>query len=1079
MTRFIVLPAFYVLISFIGLAHGQDWPTYMHDGFRSGVTDAQLELPLKGAWTFKALHPPAPAWGEPARQDFFHDHFDLRAVETYDRAFHAVANADTVYFASSSQSKVYALNAETGAVRWIFFAEGPIRFAPALSDGRLYVGSDDGCVYCLSGKDGALLWKRRVAPDERMIPGNGRMISLWPVRTGLVVDQGLVYCTAGLFPEQGTYLAALDARTGSVKYRQRLKVAPQGYILASAQRLYLPTGRTNPAIFSREQGNAEGQLPSAGGAYAVLTEDVLVTGPGRGPKRLQADDVQAKDTVATFGGLRMVVSSSVAYMQSEQQLAAFDRGRYLSLSRERTQLQRTRSTLQKSLKKMEAAEAEKARTQIEELNARIKQLDAKMKACYLWTTDCGYPYSLIVAGKTLFAGGDGEVAAVDSETGSVVWKGQVEGRAYGLSVAGRSLFVSTDGGRIHCFRRSGLGQWQAIVSEVRSNHGPQDDLSERYEKAADTIIQQISSRKGYCLVLDCGEGRLAYELARRTGLEIVAVESDAEKANKARRLLDAAGFSNRAVVHHHAGGKLPYTSYFANLVVSDGMLRGDPLPDGPRELLRVLRPCGGTLILGTPTEADADSEMQKWGQAISSDWHVTNDGDFTWGRFTRGSLDGSGEWTHIYAEPGNSACSGDRLVKGPLTPQWFGEPGPRDMIDRHHRNVPPLSRDGRLFVPGDNMIFGMDAYNGAILWRVDVPVSRRLGAFLDGGSMAVDEHALYLAAADRCHAYDVRDGQLRSSFTMPQLGNDETHEWGVVAYLDTILLGSGCKPVAPYRETSRAADEALWYRDMKLVTSDCLFAKDKRNDALLWTYRDGVVLNTTIVIAAGRIYFLETHSPQALADETGRMSVKTLFAGGEQYLVALEPDSGRTAFKKKIDVSHFEEPVYLNFGQGVLLLSGSRLVDKSIRYYYDAYDAQTGDELWHAEHDSGLAIDGGHGEYNRHPTIVGGIAYAWPYAYDLRTGKRVDDWKFDRRGHGCGGVSASAQCLFWRGLNPWMYDLGSQGGPTRLNSVTRPGCWINMIPAGGLLLIPEASSGCTCGFSMQTSLAYIPESSLR
>ena len=45
MTRLIVLPAFCVFIAFIGLAHGQDWPTYMHDSFRSGVTDAQLELP--------------------------------------------------------------------------------------------------------------------------------------------------------------------------------------------------------------------------------------------------------------------------------------------------------------------------------------------------------------------------------------------------------------------------------------------------------------------------------------------------------------------------------------------------------------------------------------------------------------------------------------------------------------------------------------------------------------------------------------------------------------------------------------------------------------------------------------------------------------------------------------------------------------------------------------------------------------------------------------------------------------------------------------------------------------------------
>jgi hypothetical protein len=209
------------------------------------------------------------------------------------------------------------------------------------------------------------------------------------------------------------------------------------------------------------------------------------------------------------------------------------------------------------------------------------------------------------------------------------------------------------------------------------------------------------------------------------------------------------------------------------------------------------------------------------------------------------------------------------------------------------------------------------------------------------------------------------------------------------------------------------------------------------------------------------------------------MPVKTLFAGSDQYLVALDRKSGEAVFKQKLDVSHFEEPVYLNFGQGVLLLSGSRMIDKSIRYYYDAFDAENGRELWHADHDSELRIDGGHGEYNRHPTIVGGIAYAWPYAYLLRTGERIESWKFDRRGHGCGGISASAHCLFWRGGNPWMYDLGPQGGPARLNSVSRPGCWLNMIPAGGMLLIPEASSGCTCGFPLQTSLAYIPESSLQ
>jgi outer membrane protein assembly factor BamB len=270
---------------------------------------------------------------------------------------------------------------------------------------------------------------------------------------------------------------------------------------------------------------------------------------------------------------------------------------------------------------------------------------------------------------------------------------------------------------------------------------------------------------------------------------------------------------------------------------------------------------------------------------------------------------------------------------------------------------------------------------------------------------------------------------------------------------------------------------------MKVVVSDYLFAFDKTGGGVLWTYRGGLVLNTTLVLGGGRMYFIETYSPKALADELGRMPVKTLFDGGEQYLVALDAQTGATLFKTKIDVTNFEEPVYLNYAKDTLLLSGSRLIrdpntgpaEGSVRYYFRAFDANSGQVLWDAAHDTDLAIDGAHGEYNHNPTIVDETVYAWPYAYDLRTGAMLNEWKFDRRGHGCGGVTASAQCLFWRGGNPWMYDLGPGGGPQRLNKVTRPGCWINIIPAGGLVLVPESSSGCTCSFPLQTSMAFIPK----
>jgi hypothetical protein len=52
-------------------------------------------------------------------------------------------------------------------------------------------------------------------------------------------------------------------------------------------------------------------------------------------------------------------------------------------------------------------------------------------------------------------------------------------------------------------------------------------------------------------------------------------------------------------------------------------------------------------------------------------------------------------------------------------------------------------------------------------------------------------------------------------------------------------------------------------------------------------------------------------------------------------------------------------------------------------------------------------------------------------------------------------------------------DVESTEG-IQLTGVTRPGCWLNIIPANGLVLVPESSSGCTCAYSIQSSLAFAP-----
>jgi len=89
------------------------------------------------------------------------------------------------------------------------------------------------------------------------------------------------------------------------------------------------------------------------------------------------------------------------------------------------------------------------------------------------------------------------------------------------------------------------------------------------------------------------------------------------------------------------------------------------------------------------------------------------------------------------------------------------------------------------------------------------------------------------------------------------------------------------------------------------------------------------------------------------------------------------------------------------------------------------------------------------------------------------TGERVPS-EFLRPGHSCGVTSASADALFYRSYCGAMAGLTDDSGVSLFGAI-RPGCWISMIPAGGVMLMPEASSGCTCSFPIRCSMALVPK----
>jgi hypothetical protein len=175
-----------------------DWPVFRASNLRDGR--ATCPVPEKLAQLWKTDLPGLPTAVTVARGRLF------------------VGCSDT--------HTLFCLDAENGARLWSYTAGGPIDSPPACASGRLFFGSHDGWVYCLTQVDGQLVWRFRAAPQQRRIVVYGQLESPWPVHGAVLVQDGKVYALAGrsMHLDGGLLLHVLDARSGAVL--QQLRMTP-------------------------------------------------------------------------------------------------------------------------------------------------------------------------------------------------------------------------------------------------------------------------------------------------------------------------------------------------------------------------------------------------------------------------------------------------------------------------------------------------------------------------------------------------------------------------------------------------------------------------------------------------------------------------------------------------------------------------------------------------------------------------------------------------------------------------------------------------------------------------------------
>ncbi len=1112
-------------------AVGEDWPTYAHDNQRTGVTNEDVVPPLGLAWVFEPAFEPAEGW--PLNVNGYGAHKNAPNVN-YDDA-HQVTVVDSVaYFAASGENRVYAIDAAKGEVLWTFTTGAAPRLAPTIWKRRAYFGSDDGWVHCLNARTGKPIWKLNAARSAQRLLGYGRFASVWPVRAGVMIDGGVAYFTAGLFPSEGVHLYAVDAETGKLIYQRSLNgtgnngPSPQGYPLADDDSIFL-TSRVDPTRWSKQNGEAIAfATPNPivnksheyrfyrGGSYAQLWNDRIVFGqaallaydPDAPWKDKYGRQLKGSLVFNWFNARRVAFKDDLAMIATDYHILAVKQDRLAQMANtvcrefEESYKKHRVATCEAGLAEIARHGADTQRGKAirdgslrwslkafeEEWPAASTALFAKFAKQSKWMTPIKANDVMVLARNVIYAGGEDKVVALAADTGKILWKWKSDSRVRGLALANGRLYVSTIDGKVRCFQQGNRDDSRVVLGDVV----PSPDPDPRYTSIAAKIIRDTSVRDGYCLIIGGGDGQLAAALAKNTRLTIEVIDDDPDEIAGAQSWLAQqklyGGRINLIAVDEDSHRRLPYPPYNFNLVIDQRTFVDSTLSTPIEEMVRVTRPQGGHLILGATSGKIPRLALPQRHQS-SGEISVKLTENILY--IQRNKEPGTANWTHNYANAANTYCSEDSAAKGPFGVLWYGNPGPRKRIDRHARGPVPLVVDGVALLTGYDLVMAYDIYNGRKFWERWMPGATREALPAGTSNLAADENFFYVVVNnEQCLQLDRETGETRNTFR-PR--NDaEPSYWGWIARDGDLLLGSRSRHDARRRRASNRL-------------ADGLFAIRLNDGATAWTYSDGDIEHDGIAVADGKVFFVDRN----LTDAEKRTALKTTAEDREVKdrgvdrrgnpiepdlgkLVALNLRDGSVAWQKPFDFSDVTvDDRITGRPSGFICMVKNKIVVVagigSIGHPYQEYRkgefARRSMYAFGAE--SGQLIWGGRRNYRKRPIVVGDYVYAEPGAWHLKTGAprlvtnpltgEKTAMNFLRGYSGCDHLLASANCIFGNSGSGGFahYNLDEQAGYTPIGGM-QLACNTGAVPANGLFIAPEGRSGCVCSMGIQTSLVLYP-----
>ena len=1064
-----------------------DWPMWRFDAQRSAAGTGELPEDLSLTWS-RQYDRRIQVWDDPLNHDMM----------PYDKVFEPIVVGQHVIVGFNDSDKVVAFDARSGGVAWRFFCDGPVRMPPASDKGRVFVTSDDGYIYCLSGETGQLQWKFQGAPADQKVLGNKRIVSMWPARGGAVIADDTVYFSSSIWPFLGTFFYALEAETGEVQWvndgtgsiyiKQPHSapsfggVAPQGAMAVSGSNLVVPGGRSVPAVFDRQTGafkyfhlNEGGK--GTGGSLVMTNDDsFFVHTRGREVRQFNLDS--GKKTEHRFN--EPVLAGDVIYAY------------------EKREVKKQEDDKQKDGDDKTEAKEQAGKKRYEHW---IVARDANDKFAELWKIAADGSGDLIRAGSRLYAAGATEITVIElpakDSQARVAYKIPVTGQVLRLVAGADKLIAVTLDGRIMAFGKQG-GSNRIVAKAARPS------ASASAFAKADAILKQLETREGYALCFGADDGELLESLVARSQLHIAVVESDVEKVAKLRERWDDAGWYGKRLSIHQ-GDPLTYQAppYIANLVlVGREVAKKYSKPNLAEAMYKSVRPYGGVLCYQrTPTvRASVFTELAESVPLLNAEVKADPRSVML---VRKGALPGSAPWTHLYGDIANSVKSKDSLVKLPLGILWFGGNSNTDVLPRHGHGPCEQVVGGRLFLEGMDRLTARDVYTGRLLWKrvfddlgtfdiyyddtyKDTPLDPAYnqvhlpGANLRGTNYVVTEDAIYLVIAKTCLVLDPVTGRTKKKIELPTMDDGtDSKAWGYLGVYEDVLLAG-----ADFANFTKKYDDVKFKKEKKKgdawsfdrYGSGGLIAMDRHSGEKLWELKaTNCFLHNTIIAGGGRVYMVDK-LPRTVESQLRRRGL----ANPDTYeMKVVDAKTGKPIWNTSTNIFG----TWLGYSEeyDILIQAGSAAPDRAkeeVGKGVVAYNAANGKVRWHNKDMSysgpcillkDMIITNSQ-SYKRTSGVYNLLDGSPRLISNSLTGG-ARPWTYTRA-YGCNTAVASENLLTFRSGAAGFYDLNAKSGTGNLGGF-RAGCSSNLIVADGVLNAPDYTRTCSCGYQNQTSLALV------